>query len=124
MPNVLYILRCKDLLLLLLIMTLGFNSIEDVKRSTGVNHLHTKAWGPCVSNVHIKSWTSNQLSEFCILTFKVFNDFNVVQGQIQILQLLQATEILWIFNKLQNTNTGLAFWYDIIFDKTGWKVVV
>lgn len=66
----------------------------------------------------------NQLSEFCILTFKVFNDFDVVQGQIQILQLLQATKILWIFNKLQNKNTELAFCYDIIFDETGSKVSV
>lgn len=40
---------------------------------------------------------------FHILTFKVFNDFNVVQGQIQILQLLQAAEILWI----SNTNTDV-----------------
>lgn len=39
--------------------------------------------------------TVTEPGSFCLLTFQVFNDFNVVQGQVQILQLLQVSEILW-----------------------------
>ena len=46
--------------------------------------------------------TKTQLFQFHALTFKVFNDFNVVQGQIQILQLLQMAKI---FYKRKQTQT-------------------
>lgn len=35
------------------------------------------------------------LDRSCALTFQVFNDLNVVQGQVQILQLLQVAKVLW-----------------------------
>lgn len=43
------------------------------------------------------SWS--QLDHIFKHTFKVFNDFNVVQGQIQILQFLQTTKVFYSVNK-------------------------